>query len=209
MAYSFACFISYKRPPRLQTPANVLARPQPKHLWLQFAEAFENQLRTFLNLQIPVFLDEHLQPGTDYPREFARNLCKSVCMVALVVPEYFESRWCLAEWEAMKSLEAGRLGPGKVGLIIPVICVGDRTSVEPFFGNRQGFDLAGIVSPARQLNSVRNRAKIQSIADIINRFSRTLTGPTLDCDAYTLKMGPDDVGADEIVPQIAEPSPFG
>ncbi len=208
MGYSFACFISYKRPPRLVTPPNVLPGPQPKHLWLQFAEAFESQLKTFLNLHIPVFRDEYLRPGTEYPGEFARNLCKSVCMVALVVPEYFESRWCRAEWEAMKSLESGRLGAGKVGLIIPVICVGDRAALEPFFENRQGFDLAGIVSPARQLNSVRNRAKIQSIADIINRYSRSLTGPAMDCDAFSLKMGPDEMKRDEIAPRIAEPSPF-
>jgi len=86
MAFSVACFISYKRPPTLLNPPTLLPRPAGKHLWLQFAEVFEAKLAGFLNTNIPIFRDVSLQPGLDYPREFARNLCRSVCMVALVVP---------------------------------------------------------------------------------------------------------------------------
>src|SRR5207249_4861575 len=91
MPYAYACFISYKRPPKRTVPAEDVApaRPPKPHIWLQFAEAFQIQLDQFLTTHERSFRDDALAPGTDYPRGLAKNLCRSRCMVALVVPEYF------------------------------------------------------------------------------------------------------------------------
>ena len=90
-------------------------------MWSQFAETFAGLLQDRLTTNTTVFWDEKLNhdPGKPYPDELSRNLCQSVCMVAVLVPQYLESAWCMAEWRAMERLEIQRLG--KQGLIIPVI----------------------------------------------------------------------------------------
>jgi hypothetical protein len=202
--YSFACFISYKRPPKVVRPPGLLPQREVKHLWMQFAEAFEETLAQFLNTRIPIFRDDYLWPGSAYPAELSSRLCKSVCMVALVVPEYFESKWCRAEWDAMRAFEEDRLGPGKHGLLIPVLCVGDPVALEPLFGTRLHFDLRNIVSPAKQLSTVRNRTTIQNIANIINHHAKTPLPPKkIDCETFSLGIEPE-----EISPKFSEPSPF-
>jgi hypothetical protein len=100
MAYKYACFISYKRPPNWLSQAGALGAPAP-HVWSDFAEAFQQRLNYYLTTPVPSFLDVKLQPGTNFRETLAQNLCHSFCMVALVVPQYFESPWCNAEWNAM------------------------------------------------------------------------------------------------------------
>jgi hypothetical protein len=125
-------------------------------------------------------------------------------MIALVVPEYFESNWCSAEWKAMTSLEEKRLGKGMFQLIFPVICTGDPATLRPKFGPRTDVDLRDIVSPAKQMDSVRTLTKIRSIAEKINNLAKTLPASNIDCNAYSLgKIGPD-----VSVPEFHEPSPF-
>jgi hypothetical protein len=173
---------------------------------MQFAEAFERKLEQFLTADIPIFRDEYLAPGSDYPAELLRNLCKSVCMVALVVPEYFESSWCCAEWKAMQGYEQDRLGRDKHGLIIPVICGGDPTILERFIGPHQHVELRYIDNPARELSNKPNLRKIREIADTINQYARMLAlkPPVIDCDALAVGLGPE-----QIIPAVSEPSPFG
>src|SRR5215470_13136600 len=182
MAYEHACFISYKRPPkRAAQPAALSAKAPGNHLWLEFAEAFQIRLDKYLTTHVGSYRDEALQPGTDYTTDLANNLCKSMCMVALVVPEYFESKWCTAKWSAMEDFEKVRLGPGKHGLIFPIICTGDPELLKPRFGPRKEVDLREIVSPSRQLSSIRSLTKIQSVANQINALAKTLPAPDMDC----------------------------
>src|SRR6516165_6766347 len=170
MDYDYACFISYKRPPKPVYPSGVTPPKATKHIWLQFAEAFEEKLSPYLTTRIGIFRDEYLQPGIDYQKQISQSLCRSVCMVALVVPEYFESKWCVAEWLAMQDLEEKRLGRGKQELIIPVVCVGEFETLENYLGTRlaKAFDIRNIVSPSRQLNTLTNLRKIEAIARMIN-----------------------------------------
>jgi hypothetical protein len=204
MGYDYACFISYKRPPKPVYPPGVVPRKPGKNLWLQLAEEFEEQLDEFLETRIRIFRDNMLEPGSDYRRDISRSLCRSVCMVALVVPQYFESKWCCAEWAAMQSFESTRLGSGKRGLIIPVVCKGDIDKLKRFIDPRLAFDLRGIVSPTRQLSNVANRRKIATIAEKINTLAQRPPPPQpQDCDNFTVTTGPD-----EVTPRIEEPSPF-
>ena len=140
-----------------------------------------------------------------YPQQLSQNLCYSLCMVALIVPEYFESQWCMAEWNAMAKLEVIRLGRGRGSLIIPVVINGDIGALEQRFGGRTGRDLRGLSAPGRQLRNPRNRDKIRMIADVINSMEERLRGFASwpDCDRFSLGLGPEAV-----TPQFPEPSPL-
>jgi hypothetical protein len=204
MAYKHACFISYKRPPRRLTQGQtLLGRPRSRHLWIEFAEAFQETLDKYLT-HLPSFRDQHLQPGDDYPQELATNLCKSVCMVALIVPEYFESAWCRAEWRAMELWEEKRHEKGRAQLIIPIICTGDPNLLEAKIHPRQAIDLRYIVSPNRQMSSIRTLTTIRDVADKINNLAKILPVVDIDCEAYSLGA----VGSDLSTPEFREPSPF-
>jgi hypothetical protein len=126
-------------------------------------------------------------------------------MVALVVPQYFESEWCMAEWNAMTKFEILRLGRGGGSLIIPVVINGDMRVLEQRFGGRTGRDLRGLSAPGRQLRNPRNRDKIRMIADIINSMEGRLQGFTAwaDCNQFSLGLGPEAV-----TPQFPETSPL-
>src|SRR5215217_7028588 len=165
MAYANACFISYKRPPQWGNnfPGPAPAR-QLRHLWLEFAETFQDRLNQVLSTSIPSYRDSAIDPGQPYPQVLSKNLCQSICMVALLVPEYLESSWCKAEWKAMEKLEQERLGGGQQGLIIPVIFRGDPKRLQAFFGTREAVDLRSVVDPSTQLRLISNRRKIEAIA---------------------------------------------
>src|SRR5262245_1626911 len=92
-----ACFISYKHPPK-NAPSD--------HFYREFAIQFRKQLERYLSTTIRTYLDEDADPGSAYPTELSLNLCKSVCMIAVLVPEYPDSSWCKAEWNSMERLEA-------------------------------------------------------------------------------------------------------
>jgi hypothetical protein len=205
MTYSNACFISYKRPPDKENPRVAALRNASKHIWLQFVEKFEQLLGDRLNTPLQIFRDIALNadPGKPYPEELSKNLCKSVCMVALLVPEYIESSWCVAEWKAMENLEAKRLGKNQRGLIIPVIFQGGKEDLADLFGTRETIDLRGLQKPSRQLGSLDNLEKIGAIADTINRYVKKFEATHADCDKFTIP-----IGAEENTPKIVGPSPF-
>ena len=74
MSYDYACFISYKRPPKPVYPSGVVPRKPGKNLWLLLAEKFEEQLDAFLETRIRVFRDNLLEPGSDYPRYLKESM---------------------------------------------------------------------------------------------------------------------------------------
>jgi hypothetical protein len=205
MAYSNACFISYKRPPQNMNLRAAAARSSPKHIWLEFVEKFEQLLTSRLTTPLNrIFRDDDLDsdPGKPYPDGLSTNLCRSVCMVALLVPEYIESSWCVAEWKAMEGLEAKRLN-GQLGLIIPVIFQGKKEDLTELFGKRQCIELSGLLSPSRELNKKENLKKITDIANTINRYVKKFATAQAECDGFRIP-----VGAEENTPKIVEPSPF-
>jgi hypothetical protein len=205
MAYSNACFISYKRPPIYENPRAIALKSTTKHLWLQFVEKFEQLLRERLNTPLQIFRDTNLdaEPGKPYPEELSKNLCRSICMVALLVPQYIESSWCVAEWKAMEDLEAKRLGNRRRGLIIPVIFQGGKEDLAELFGTRETVDLRGIDKPSRQLDSVGNLRKIRAIADTVNDHVKKFAATQADCDGFLIPEG-----AEKDTPRIVGPSPF-
>jgi hypothetical protein len=201
MSYVYACFISYKRPPKRVYPAGVTPPKQAKHVWLQLAEKVQELLDSYLTLRYPTFRDENLNPGTDYPQKISEYLCSSMFMVALIVPEYFESNWCQAEWEAMEALEKQR---GVTDLIIPVICDGDPEELKAHIGNRNYVDLRSVAWLIRIFNYQTNKTKLYQIAQMISTKGKALPVPAFDCTKFNIA-----VGLELITPKIPEPSPFG
>jgi hypothetical protein len=193
MSYTNACFISYKNP------------PIESHVAREFVDTLVTTLEFYLLSEIRVYCDTDLRtkPGIAYPNEFSSQLCRSVCMVAVLTPEYIESSWCMAEWRAMESLEQQRL-PHDRGLIIPLLFKGPRQLFEPAVSGRTVMDFNGLLKPSRQLNKLSNLKKVQDIASYIDNHVRVLRARPPDCDGFKI-----NVGTDEITLRVQEPSPFG
>jgi hypothetical protein len=182
------------------------ARNTPKHIWLEFVEKFEQLLISRLTAPLNrIFRDDDLDsdPGKPYPDGLSTNLCRSVCMVALLVPEYIESSWCVAEWKAMEGLEAKRLN-GQRGLIIPVIFQGKKEDLTELFGTRQCIEFSNLLKPSRELSSRANLQKIADIATTINEYVKKFGAAQAECDGFRIPID----GAEENTPKIVEPSPF-
>jgi TIR domain len=205
MSYKFACFISYKRPPQRVPQSGIVPRVRlRRHYWDEFAESFEQELNRYLILDVLAFRGANLAPGTLYPKALSESLCRSLCLVALVVPQYFESAWCIAEWNAMLNFEATRLPRSQKSLIFPVVLGGDPSELQTRFGGRKWHDFRSVNTPARQLANSEHRQKIRLIADEINSLGDILKNlsPT-GCDQFSLGLGPDS-----ITPIFLEPSPL-
>lgn len=192
--FEHACFISYRHPP-------PTAPDSDRHFRAQFAHAFREALEQYLTVEIRTFCDPDLRrdPGVRYPSELSQRLCRSVCLVAIIVPDYWESSWTLGEWLAMERLERTR--PGRPDLIIPVIQRGDASTRSQRIETRVPVEF-NIVA-ARQLKNIRNLEKIRDIARKIDRHVKQLSSFQVECDAFEI-----DLTRHADMPVAADPDPF-
>ncbi len=191
----YACFISYRHPPR-NAPED--------HFYKQFVRALKERLEGYLTTELRTFIDEDADPGTSYPSELSKKVCKSVCMIAVLTPDYPDSKWCKAEWEAMEKFENKRLGPGQHRLIIPVVLRGDVKQWESFY-ERKPIDLR-VVVPTKQLGGIKNSEKVQKLAAIVESLVQQVKDPCEHCDGFQLVVGIDDMKSP---PTFPDSSPFG
>jgi hypothetical protein len=141
--YQHSCFISYKHPPVHDISG------ASKHFWMEFITAFQTKLESFITIELKTYRDDQLRstPGVNYPAELSRKLCRSVCMIAILVPEYMESSWCRAEWRAMEQLERERTSDSAVdGFIIPILFRGHSDKIAQFCDGRMFIDFSLDVS---------------------------------------------------------------
>ena len=117
--YLHSCFISYKHPPAADS------LPAAGHFRLNFVEAFEERVNYYRQIALTTYRDVRLRAagGVHYPVELARSLCRSVCMIAVLSPDYMESAWCRAEWQAMEDLEQNEKLTGWTGASYPSFSV--------------------------------------------------------------------------------------
>lgn len=193
--FEHACFISYRHP---HTPYI----PSVRHFWIQFVEEFQRGLEQYLTVPLRSYRDDALraQPGVAYPQELSERLCRSVCLVAIIVPDYWESGWCVGEWRAMEAFERARLG--KAGLIIPILFRGDRHAVQRRVKPRQYVDFSNVTKPV-QLRNIGNLKKIEHIARMIDEHVRRLAALQVDCERFEIETVLDAANA-----AAAEPDPF-
>jgi hypothetical protein len=201
--FQHSCFISYKHPP-VHDKLNV-----NKHIWVQFVTAFQSSLENFLALGIPTYRDADLRsmPGVDYPPELARSLCSSVCLIAILVPEYIESSWCRAEWQGMVELERERRTDAALGgSIIPILFRGDLESTRNFCGPRTFLDFRKVINPRRQLEN--NDTYLWALDHIAQRVAMLANGvsPT-DCREFVASFV-KRTGRDVAEPRFDDPNPL-
>lgn len=190
-----ACFISYKHPPKWASG---------NHFYKEFVLALRNRLEFYLNTEMKIFLDLDADPGASYPEALSRELCQSVCMIAVMVPEYPDSNWCRAEWEAMEGFEAKRLGKGKRGLIIPIVL--RRTAAEwSALLNRRPVDFSKVSVPKEQLKGTKHSEKIQQIAQVITDLVRRIKDSCEDCSEFRVNLGAEQLKPE---PTFKDPDPF-
>lgn len=193
--YQHSCFISYKHP---------LVDDRSGHFWTEFIDAFQKWLEFYLTLGLPTYRDNKLRsaPGAKYPALLSHNLCRSVCMVAILVPEYMESSWCIAEWKAMEQLEQERTADSDLGgFIIPIVFRGQDEKVTQFCDGRVFIDFRHIVNPRRELNSRKNREQIEHIAQRVAQLAKCQS--RTDCSKFVIPIG------EEVVrPSFDDPNPL-
>src|SRR5437764_15246498 len=98
MPFTNACFISYRH----AGPASEIVRGLVGKLAEQLA---------LLSPSYPIYVDEKRLKAGDYlDAELAAAMCRSICMVLLFTPEYFDldHPYCAREYRGMKTIEAAR-----------------------------------------------------------------------------------------------------
>jgi hypothetical protein len=101
MQFQHCCFISYRH------MEGSLGRTTTKNM----VTALKDELEFLVSPQ-KVYLDvERLDGGDHYNEALASAICKSVCMVVLYWPTYFDAThlFCAREFKAMEELEQARL----------------------------------------------------------------------------------------------------
>ena len=71
-----------------------------------------------------VFVDKDIDTGSDWPDFLAHALHRSCCLLTVWSPQFFRSKWCLAEWESMRKREEQlglRTPENPKGLVYPVV----------------------------------------------------------------------------------------
>lgn len=181
-----ACFISYKRPPKKCRT--------PHFFFSNFAKALRDKIEEYLTADIRTFLDEDLPGGAQLSSSLSRTVCESAVMIAVLVPDYLDSDWCRAEWEAMTSLETKRK---QKELIIPVLLDGEEKQIKRFVNGRKWIDMKKI-SKTRQLDNVGYRNIIRDIAHKIDNQVRRIQDAGDDCSTFTFPEGLDPEGRKDI-----------
>lgn len=113
MTYQYDIFLSYPR-----------AGHSGEWVRNHFLPLLQGCLDDTLPLKPNIFIDQALPTGSEWPASIKDALLRSKLMVAVWTPPYFQSPWCLAEWQSMLARERFEADKGmKVprGLVYPVI----------------------------------------------------------------------------------------
>ena len=208
MPFQYACFISY---------------PHGKgRLVKSFIDELRNALTDYLEPFFGsgqlVFLDEDRMSGGDIlDDKLAVELCKSVCMILVFSPRYFDPThpYCAREYRAMEALEKQRLARvskwSDHGLIIPVVFRDPDGLPEPL-KRRVYWDFSTytLVEPGIG-NNKEYASKIVKIAETIHKWYKELETctphPCTNCDKYQLPSETDVANWLQTVLSPAQPLP--
>lgn len=187
MAFSHACFISYRHRPGREYMSIVE----------DLRTALQDQVAMLMNPG--VYLDhDRLQGGDFFNRALARAICESVCMVVFYVPPYFDAGYpyCAREFRAMEEIEARRLQAlgvrgGQHGLIIPIVCRGWDVFPAEIKARRHCYNFEPYYLQRRKISQhPQGRQKVIEIANyIFQRFremSPSAAALCAGCDQFDL-----------------------
>jgi hypothetical protein len=124
--YEFDVFISYRR------------KGNPYH-WVRnhFYPRLRDCLDDHLADEPTFFIDEEMEIGSIWPDRLESALNRTKILVCVLSPQYFRSRWCLAELQSMADREKLL---GHNGLIYPVL-FSDSDNFPSFARERSWHDL--------------------------------------------------------------------
>ena len=94
--YAYDIFISYRH-------------KGPAYSWV--TEYFQPLLEQWLPECMPVeynvkiFIDSQIETGAEWPAKLRQALKMSRCLLPILSPEYFRSKWCQAELQTMRKRE--------------------------------------------------------------------------------------------------------
>jgi hypothetical protein len=188
MAFSHACFISYRHRPGSKDYKTVID---------DLRDALQNEVLLWMNPA--VYLDyDRLRGGNFFNQALSKAICESVCMVVFYIPPYFDPdySYCAREFKAMEQLEAQRLkalgiAGGPNGLIIPVVCRGWDTFPAEIKGARQCYNFEPYYMEKRKISQhAKGRAEIKQIAKyIFDRYQEMKSADAAlcsGCDTFSL-----------------------
>jgi len=132
--YEYDVFISYKR-------------GGAKAEWISeiFIPLFKDDLSQNLQREASIFLDtSDISPGSTWPNVLAEALSKTRCLVAILSPLYFVSKWCVMEFSVMTHRQTilrkeNRLRVNQ-SLLTPFLRQGPSSSFPPYISQVQLLD---------------------------------------------------------------------
>jgi TIR domain len=129
-------------------------------------------LREELNKEPLMFVDEEsIETGDRWPEKIRIALKSSRCMVCVWSPSYFQSSWCVSEWESFRARER-RLQMESHGLIAP-LRFHDGEHFPPDAQAVQWTDVASYTSTAPAFwKSIR----AIELEDVLKPFARSVAG---------------------------------
>lgn len=111
--YLYDVFLSYRRKPPIEPWIKNHFYPELKD-WLDSTLPYESR----------IYFDQEQETGVNWPQNLKTALLRSRCVVTVWAPQYFRSKWCMAEWESIRKRQE-LLGFGTEtnprGLVFPVI----------------------------------------------------------------------------------------
>lgn len=153
MSFEKSCFLSYRHRPAASYETTIV----------DFHETLKEELVLLINLQ--TYFDPQRPADNFATRSLAVTLCKSVCMVVLYVPTFFDANAmaCAREFRAMELMEKermeklGHIDKKNHGLIIPVIYRGWDSFPESIRKERTCFN----IEPYTLSKGIRKNAKVK------------------------------------------------
>jgi TIR domain len=136
--YKYDVFLSYSR-----------IGSSPKWVHNHFLPKLRDCLTDEIGFVPEVFVDQEMDVGTLWPDKLEWALTRSKILVSIYSPQYFRSKWCLAEWHSMAEREhlLGLTSPELTkGLIFPVL-YSDSQNFPEYGRDRMWFDMKGLDRP--------------------------------------------------------------
>jgi hypothetical protein len=163
MPFDKSCFISYRQRPVEEYKETIA----------DFHQVLETELLYKINLD--PYVDPQRADNDFVNRALAATLCKSVCMVVLYIPTYFDLNYysCAREYKAMEDLEEERMAllghtnKKTHGLIIPVIYRGWDDFPAAIKNERTCYNIQPYTLGKRIRNNRKVRVEFETIATYV------------------------------------------
>jgi TIR domain len=180
MRFQYSCFISYRH---LESELQV-------RVVNDLYKALCNELN--VQLSCKVYLDEQrLRPGYRFNEALADALCRSVCLIVVFSPTYFdeENTYCTREWLGMLRLQQLRMNllsaeaQRAMGFIIPIVIRGTKRLPRFIRDQIQYYNFEDFLLCQPEMSKHEGYAKeIKKIADYVaDLYDEFQSGPEDPC----------------------------